>query len=145
MRCGSHGRAGREHCPYFLAGTPLLFGEPVPSVVLLVRYRAIYPCFAARNQDGAFPHSHGAFCWVDTGIGERDRCLAAICNDNVPALELGLRKDVKTVQSWMRHANSTITMDIYTHAVDSKKRSAQSKVVGMVLPNQQAEVREVTA
>jgi integrase len=54
-------------------------------------------------------------------------------------------EDVKTVQSLMRHANSTITMDIYTHAVDSKKRSAQSKVVRMVLPNQQAEVGEVTA
>jgi hypothetical protein len=35
--------------------------------------------------------------------------------------------------SWMRHANSSnsnITMNIYTHAVSSKKRRAQSKVVG---------------
>ncbi len=31
-------------------------------------------------------------------------------------------EDVKTVQSLMRHANSNITMDIYTHAVSSKKR-----------------------
>ena len=54
-------------------------------------------------------------------------------------------EDVKTVQSLMRHANPTITMGIYTHAVDSKKRSAQSKVVRMVLPTQQAEVGEVTA
>jgi len=37
---------------------------------------------------------------------------------------------VKTVQSLMRHANSNITMNIYTHAVSSKKRRAQSKVVG---------------
>ena len=31
--------------------------------------------------------------------------------------------------SWMRHANSNITMNVYTHAVSNKKR-AQSKVVG---------------
>ncbi len=43
-------------------------------------------------------------------------------------------EDVKTVQSLMRHANSSITMDIYTHAVSSKKRRAQAKVVEMILP-----------
>ncbi len=43
-------------------------------------------------------------------------------------------EDVKTVQSLMRHANSSITMNIYTHAVSSKKRRAQTKVVGMILP-----------
>lgn len=43
-------------------------------------------------------------------------------------------EDVKTVQSLMRHANSRITMDIYTHAVGSKKRRAQAKVVEMILP-----------
>ncbi len=43
-------------------------------------------------------------------------------------------EDVKTVQSLMRHASS-ITMDIYTHAVSSKKRRAQAKVVEMILPN----------
>jgi integrase len=43
-------------------------------------------------------------------------------------------EDVKTVQSLMRHANSNITMNIYTHAVSSKKRRAQTKVVEMILP-----------
>jgi hypothetical protein len=38
-------------------------------------------------------------------------------------------EDVKTVQSHMRHANSNITMNNYTHAVSSKKRRAQTKVV----------------
>ncbi len=42
-------------------------------------------------------------------------------------------EDVKTVQSLMRHANSNITMNIYTHAVSSKKRRALSKVVEMIL------------
>ena len=45
-------------------------------------------------------------------------------------------EDVKTVQSLMRHANSNITMNIYTHAVSSKKRRAQSRVVEMILPEQ---------
>ena len=45
-------------------------------------------------------------------------------------------EDVKTVQSLMRHANSNITMNIYTHAVSSKKRRAQSKVVEMILPEE---------
>lgn len=43
-------------------------------------------------------------------------------------------EDVKTVQSPMRHANSNITMNIYTHAVSSKKRRDQSRVVEMILP-----------
>lgn len=47
-------------------------------------------------------------------------------------------EDVKTVQSLMRHANSNITMNIYTHAVSSKKRRAQSKVVEMILPAERA-------
>ena len=45
-------------------------------------------------------------------------------------------EDVKTVQSLMRHANSNITMNIYTHAVSGKKRRAQSKVVEMILPEE---------
>ncbi len=43
-------------------------------------------------------------------------------------------EDMKTVQSPLRHANPAITMAIYTHAVTSKKREAQSRVVEMVLP-----------
>jgi integrase len=40
------------------------------------------------------------------------------------------------VQSLMHHANSNITMNMYIHAVSSKKRRAQSKVVEMILPDQ---------
>ena len=35
----------------------------------------------------------------------------------------------------MRHANSKITLDVYTQAVNSHKRAAQSKVVQMMVPN----------
>jgi site-specific recombinase XerD len=38
-------------------------------------------------------------------------------------------EDVKTVQELLRHANSRITLDVYTQAVNSNKRAAQSKVV----------------
>ncbi len=43
-------------------------------------------------------------------------------------------EDVKTVQSLLRHANPSITFSLYTFAVSSKKREAQSRVVQMILP-----------
>jgi site-specific recombinase XerD len=42
-------------------------------------------------------------------------------------------EDVKTVQEFLRHANSRITLDVYTQAVNSNKRAAQSKVVKMMV------------
>jgi integrase len=50
-------------------------------------------------------------------------------------------EDVKTVQELLRHANSRITLDVYTQAVNSHKRAAQSKVVQMILPNVGANAR----
>jgi integrase len=44
-------------------------------------------------------------------------------------------EDVKTVQELLRHANSRITLDVYTQAVNSHKRAAQSEVVKMMVPN----------
>lgn len=40
-------------------------------------------------------------------------------------------EDIKTVQELLRHSSSRVTMDVYTQAIDSKKRDAQSKVVQM--------------
>lgn len=42
-------------------------------------------------------------------------------------------EDVKTVQELLRHANSRITLEVYTQAVTSTKRAAQSKVVRMMI------------
>jgi len=42
-------------------------------------------------------------------------------------------EDLKTVQELLRHANSRITLDVYTQAVTSNKRAAQSKVVRMMV------------
>ena len=44
-------------------------------------------------------------------------------------------EDVKTVQELLRHANSRITLEVYTQAVNFHKRAAQSKVVRMMIPN----------
>jgi integrase len=43
-------------------------------------------------------------------------------------------EDVKVVQELLRHANSRITLDIYTQAMTPAKRQAQSKIIEMILP-----------
>jgi integrase len=43
-------------------------------------------------------------------------------------------EDIKVVQELLRHANSKITMDIYTQALSPAKRQAQSRVARMILP-----------
>ena len=43
-------------------------------------------------------------------------------------------EDVRVVQKSLRHANSRIALDIYTQAVATAKRRAQTKVINMILP-----------
>jgi len=42
--------------------------------------------------------------------------------------------DIKTAQELLRHANSRITLDLYSQAVSSQKREANFRVVDMLLP-----------
>jgi hypothetical protein len=49
-------------------------------------------------------------------------------------------EDVKTVPELLRHANSRITLDVYTQAVNSNKRGAQSKVVKMMVSSEGTKV-----
>jgi integrase len=44
--------------------------------------------------------------------------------------------DVKVVQDSLRHANPRITMELYTQALSQDKRTAQTKVVQMILPKE---------
>ena len=44
--------------------------------------------------------------------------------------------DVKTAQAMMGHANPSLTLRVYAHAVDSKKRAAQSALIEGMLPKQ---------
>jgi len=41
---------------------------------------------------------------------------------------------VKTAQELLRHANSKITMDIYTQAFDPAKIAAQERLADMFVP-----------
>jgi len=47
-------------------------------------------------------------------------------------------EDPKVVQELLRHSSIKVTMDIYTQAVTSTKRRAQSKVVEMIVPKKKA-------
>jgi len=51
-------------------------------------------------------------------------------------------EDVKTVQELLRQANSRITLGVYTQAVNSNKRAAQSKVVRMIVSDVGQKVEE---
>ncbi len=42
--------------------------------------------------------------------------------------------DIKTAQELLRHANSRITLDLYTQAISSDKQAASNKVVEMFFP-----------
>ena len=54
-------------------------------------------------------------------------------------------EDVKTVQELLRHANSRITLDIYTQAVTPSKRRAQGRALDMILPSGTQTLRTVEA
>jgi integrase len=43
-------------------------------------------------------------------------------------------EDIKVVQELLRHANSKITMDVYTQALSPTKREAQGRLASMILP-----------
>ena len=42
--------------------------------------------------------------------------------------------DIKVTQELMRHSSSRTTLDVYTRAVDQRKREANEKVVELMLP-----------
>ena len=54
-------------------------------------------------------------------------------------------EDVKTVQELLRHANSRITLEVYTQAVTSNRPAAQSKVVRMMIPDVGQNAGEITS
>ena len=49
------------------------------------------------------------------------------------------REDAKVVQELLRHASIKVTMDVYTQAVTSEKRKAQSRVVELIAPRPRPE------
>jgi site-specific recombinase XerD len=51
-------------------------------------------------------------------------------------------EDVKTVQELLRHANSSVTMNLYAQAVTDIKRSAQNKVARLIFNSHKAPEEE---
>jgi integrase len=41
--------------------------------------------------------------------------------------------DIKVAQTYLRHASSRLTMDLYTHVVSNQKREASNLLVEMLL------------
>ena len=54
-------------------------------------------------------------------------------------------EDPKVVQELLRHSSIKITMDIYTQAVSSAKRRAQSRVVEQIVPKPRPEAARAEA
>jgi integrase len=53
--------------------------------------------------------------------------------------------DLKTIQTLMRHANVSVTMDKYVQAVTPAKREAQRGIVGLLDPNGPTRVARLPA
>ena len=51
-------------------------------------------------------------------------------------------EDIKTVQELLRHANISVTMNVYAQGVIELKRNAQHRIVGMVTGGKDVEAEE---
>ena len=118
-----------------MAGTTGL--EPATSAVTGQRSNQLsYVPRLLLNSLGLFfvesgAHSPGQFHFA---AGSRTHSFGTLLKAN--------GEDVKTVQELLRHANSRITLDVYTQAVNSNKRVAQSKVVRMMVSDMGQKVEE---
>lgn len=46
------------------------------------------------------------------------------------------KPDIKTVQAMLRHANSVTTLDLYTHAINNHKLTAQNQVMEAMMKSE---------
>ena len=97
------------------------------STVHCAVHRFLHPNLTVTFQNQKEMHSDksrrsdGAWLGIGLEANRKANYLARVPSHILYSLaENG--EDVKTVRSLMRHANSSITMNIYTHAVTSKKR-----------------------
>lgn len=122
--------------------------KPLPLDAITVeclqewRKASVYPkpedwVFASEWQDGQMPP------WADTlldrylhpaakAAGITKRIGWHTFRHTYSTLLQANENDVKVVQELMRHANVTTTMNVYTQAITSKKRQAQSRVVDVL-------------
>ena len=123
---------------------PIPLDSGLGEVLLDWRRRSAYNgpddwCFASPRMNGAKPYSPDtilskAIRPAAKRVGITKRIGWHTFRHTFGTLLKANGEDVKVVQESLRHANSRITLDMYTQAVTSAKRQAQSKVVKMILP-----------
>jgi len=134
---------------------PLPVALEVAEALFNWRLRSGYPraedwVFASFEKQGKQPY------WPENLLRHRIRPAAERCGirkrigwptfrHSYATLLKANGEDVKVVQESLRHANSRITLDVYTQAVTPAKRQAQSKVVKMILPSQNGSGKEAEA
>jgi integrase len=122
--------------------------KPVPldpelaEVLLLLRRRSIYPMdddwvFASPASKGALPYwSFSLFrVYIRPALkaaGITGKVGWHTFRHSYATILKSHGEDVKTVQELLRHANSSVTMNLYAQAVTDIKRSAHSKVARLV-------------
>ncbi len=113
----------------------------------LQRWRAL--CAYPRQQDWVFasPHTNGTQpYWPGTlnrwhlqpavkAVGIKGKVGWHTFRRTFATLLKANGEDVKTVQELLRHANILVTMNLYAQAVTDLKRKAQSRIVDMLLDN----------
>ncbi len=70
--------------------------------------------------------------WSWLSFGQPEKFWGKSCRHSLATILKSHGEDVKTVQELLRHANSSVTMNLYAQAVTDIKRSAQSKVARLV-------------
>jgi integrase len=113
----------------------------------LQRWRAL--CAYPRQEDWVFasPHTNGTQpYWPGTlnrwhlqpavkAVGIKGKVGWHTFRRTFATLLKANGEDVKTVQELLRHANILVTMNLYAQAVTDLKRKAQSRIVDMLLDN----------
>ena len=64
---------------------------------------------------------------------EMSGLLHDLLGAGIPVDQITVPVDVKVVQELMRHANISVTLNIYAQAITQTKRDAQSRVVSLLL------------
>ncbi len=140
-----YGRVGK--CKTEVSRQPVPLDEFTAEELLKWREACLYPqpedwVFASEWQNGKMPP------WANTLLS---RFLAPSAKKANISKRIGWHtfrhtystllkangEDVKVVQELMRHANFQTTMNVYTRAVTSAKRQAQSRVVDVLLNRKQ--------
>lgn len=141
-----HLASSRGHCKTEASAKPVPLDDYLAEDLLNWRRQSAYPMagdwvFSSPKMRGEQPY------WPDNNIMKRH--IRQVGSEAGIHKNIGWHtfrhtfgtllkangEDVKTVQELLRHANSRITLDVYTQALSTNKQAAQNKVVKMMDPN----------